>query len=229
MTISSSEARARILGRLRRAAPAAPPEAPDVSAHYAARSAPTTLAERTRRFQTAIEAARAEVHRVTDGTLADTLCGIVQAKSLRNLLVGQRVLDDASLTAPLDRATRLVPYVGSVQTPRSTIFHDIDAGLSIARGAIAETGTLILWPDEREPRLLSLVPSVHFVLLDAALIHDSLHAVMSKEGWGQDLGASVLLISGPSKTADIQQTLAYGAHGPKELVVLVRVSPGEVG
>ena len=38
---------------------------------------------------------------------------------------------------------------------------------------------------------------------------------------------NALLISGPSKTADIQQTLAYGAHGPKELIVLVINAEGE--
>ncbi len=40
---------------------------------------------------------------------------------------------------------------------------------------------------------------------------------------------NALLISGPSKSADIEQTLAYGVHGPKELLVLVRQNPGLVG
>jgi L-lactate dehydrogenase complex protein LldG len=44
---------------------------------------------------------------------------------------------------------------------------------------------------------------------------------MQVEGWQQGLPTNALLVSGPSKTADIQQTLAYGAHGPKELVVLL--------
>jgi L-lactate dehydrogenase complex protein LldG len=44
---------------------------------------------------------------------------------------------------------------------------------------------------------------------------------MQREGWANDLPTNALLISGPSKTADIQVTLAYGAHGPKELVVLL--------
>ena len=44
---------------------------------------------------------------------------------------------------------------------------------------------------------------------------------MTAEGWTDGLPTNALLISGPSKTADIQVTLAYGAHGPKELVVLL--------
>ena len=90
-----------------------------------------------------------------------------------------------------------------------------------ARAAIAETGTLILWPDANEPRLMSLVPPVHIVLLDATRIYNTFFEAMTAEGWKDGLPTNALLISGPSKTADIQQTLAYGAHGPKELVVLM--------
>jgi L-lactate dehydrogenase complex protein LldG len=69
---------------------------------------------------------------------------------------------------------------------------------------------------------MSLVPSVHFVLLDADKIYADLNAAMTAEAWSGALPTNALLICGPSKTADIQQTLAYGAHGPRELVVLLR-------
>lgn len=53
---------------------------------------------------------------------------------------------------------------------------------------------------------------------------------MSTWGWGADgrMPTNALLISGPSKTADIQVTLAYGAHGPKELVILLVVNEEEL-
>ena len=57
---------------------------------------------------------------------------------------------------------------------------------------------------------------------DAATIHATLIDAMRAENWSAGLPTNALLISSPSKTADIQQTLAYGAHGPKELVVLLR-------
>lgn len=226
----SAEARARILGRLRAAAPAAVPAAPDLAAHYARHAGPSEsddFSERIRRFAAAIEAAHAELHRVTDATLADTLAAVIRAKTLRSVAVGNRVLGDPALIDPLTRATRVVPFVEPVETLRAELFHEIDAGLSVARSAIAETGTLILWPGADEPRLVSLVPPVHIVLLDAALIHDSLFVAMRAEGWAWSLPTNALLISGPSKTADIQQTLAYGAHGPKELVVLLRLPQEE--
>ena len=105
------------------------------------------------------------------------------------------------------------------------MFRDTPAGLTAARAAIAETGTLILWPDAQEPRLMSLVPPLHIVLLDAGKIYNTFYEAMTSEAWADPasggLPTNALLISGPSKTADIQQTLAYGAHGPKELVVLM--------
>ena len=44
---------------------------------------------------------------------------------------------------------------------------------------------------------------------------------MHAERWSDGLPTNVILVSSPSKTADIQQTLAYGAHGPKQLIVLL--------
>jgi L-lactate dehydrogenase complex protein LldG len=64
------------------------------------------------------------------------------------------------------------------------------------------------------------------VLLDVANIHADFHAAISAEGWHDSMPTNALLISGPSKTADIAQTLAYGAHGPRELVVLLRHPAG---
>ena len=45
--------------------------------------------------------------------------------------------------------------------------------------------------------------------------------LIDKQGWSGGMPTNALLISGPSKTADIEQTLAYGIHGPKELITLI--------
>lgn len=55
----------------------------------------------------------------------------------------------------------------------------------------------------------------------AATVRDRLLSVLRDEGWAKGLPPNVVLVSGPSKTADIEQTLAYGVHGPKRLVVVV--------
>jgi L-lactate dehydrogenase complex protein LldG len=68
---------------------------------------------------------------------------------------------------------------------------------------------------------MSLVPPVHFVLVDAERIHATLDEAMRVQHWAERMPTNALLISGPSKSADIEQTIAYGVHGPKELVVIV--------
>ena len=88
-------------------------------------------------------------------------------------------------------------------------------------GTIAKTESLILKPDEQEPRLLSLVPPIHLLVLDSKRIYSTFSEAIRKEGWGRPMPTNVLLISGPSKTADIEQTLVYGIHGPKQLILFL--------
>jgi L-lactate dehydrogenase complex protein LldG len=218
-------ARERILARLR-AAPATPEvAAPDVGAWFAVHTRREEAAERVARLRSNLLAAHAEVHDCSAASWASDLLAIAAAKGVRTLLIGQTA-KGAELAA-CHPALELIRYDSPVDGWRDRLFDAIDAGFTRARSAIAETGSLILWPDAAEPRLLSLVPPIHFVLVDAAKIHADLHEAMASENWAAGLPTNALLISGPSKTADIQQTLAYGAHGPRELIVLLRHGEGE--
>jgi L-lactate dehydrogenase complex protein LldG len=114
----------------------------------------------------------------------------------------------------------LTIYDGRYEDRKAEVFEAL-AALTTTRGAIAETGSLILWPNEAEPRLLSLVPPLHIALLDADRIYDTLWWTLTEENWQDGMPTNVVLISGPSKTADIEQELTFGVHGPKELIVLV--------
>jgi L-lactate dehydrogenase complex protein LldG len=214
-------ARDHILTRLGRARPAEPTAMPDVAAYYAAHRRVEPAPERMARFSAAMRASHAEIHDTDTEHWPQLLCEIAKAKGLRKLLVGAGSVAAAALRSRGDLGFELLGYDRPVEDWRSALFDDIDAAVSVARSAIAETGTLVLWPGPAEPRLMSLVPPTHFVLLDAAAIHADFGALMSAERWAGGLPANVLLISGPSKTADIQQVLAYGAHGPRELVVLL--------
>jgi L-lactate dehydrogenase complex protein LldG len=217
-------ARANILGRLR-AATVPSPALPDVGHWYATHQRNENAAQRIARLRGALEAAHAEVHDTTVADWPERLLQIATSKGLRTLLIGADTPHGTALAARLPEnptnTLQLVRYTEAVEHWRDRLFNDVDAGLTLARSAIAETGSLILWPSDAEPRLMSLVPPLHFVLLDAATVHADLHSAMRAENWAGGLPTNALLVSGPSKTADIQQTLAYGAHGPRELVVLL--------
>lgn len=223
---AAASARDSILGRLRATSiPAALP-LPDVNAWFDAHRRNEDAAQRVSRLRTALEAVKTEVHDTTATDWPDLLLRIAAAKGLRNLLIGTDTPHGSELEARHPENLKLMRYAESIESWRDVLFDDMDASLTLAKSAIAEIGSLILWPNASEPRLMSLVPPVHFVLLDVASIHSDFHSAITAEGWRNGLPTNALLICGPSKTADIQQTLAYGAHGPRELVVLLRHPQG---
>ncbi|MEI8325015.1 MAG: lactate utilization protein [Betaproteobacteria bacterium] len=222
-------ARDAILARLRASTIAQAPALPDVSSWYAAQRRDESQEQRAARLRAAMQAVKTEVHDTTHSDWAELLLRLAAAKGVRQLLIGSDTAHGSELEArhrqrgsTQSAALALRRYTQPIDAWRQELFDDIDASFTLARSAIAETGSLILWPDAREPRLLSLVPAIHFVLLDVATIHADMHSAFSAEGWARGMPTNALLISGPSKTADIQQTLAYGAHGPRELVLLLR-------
>jgi L-lactate dehydrogenase complex protein LldG len=215
-------ARDRILAKLRAAAPAANRSEPDVGAWFAGHRPVESGTEKAARFRQCIELAHAEVHAVSRANWLQKLWEVLAAKHINKLLVSPRTAHGQRAQSELGALGIACPgYDFAIESWKETLFHHIPASLTTARAAIAETGTLILWPDEHEPRLMSLVPPVHIVLLDSANIYNTFFEATQIEGWKDGLPTNALLISGPSKTADIQVTLAYGAHGPKELVVLL--------
>ncbi len=219
-------ARDQILGRLRATPVGDLPALPAVQDWFGAHARSESRAQQVLRLRSALESVHTEVHETNHAEWAALLMQILAAKGLRKLLIGTGTAHGAELQALQPAGLQLVPYAQPIEQWRDTIFDDMPAALTLARSAVAETGSLILWPSPSEPRLMSLVPPVHCVLLDINTLHADLNTALRAEGWAQGLPTNALLVSGPSKTADIQQTLAYGAHGPRELVVLLRHPEG---
>ena len=98
-----------------------------------------------------------------------------------------------------------------------------DLGITSAQYAIAETGTLVLESDRERNRLTSLVPPVHICVLDAHDIREKMIDVLDilQKNSRENLSRAVTFITGPSRTSDIELTLAVGVHGPRELYVVV--------
>lgn len=88
-------------------------------------------------------------------------------------------------------------------------------GLSLAVAGVAETGTLMMHSGRERMTTLNYVPEHHFVVLFKSAILDSLDDVWKVVRKRKVFPRAVNLITGPSRTADIEQTLYMGAHGPK--------------
>jgi L-lactate dehydrogenase complex protein LldG len=180
------------------------------------------LAERVVRLRKSMEAVHAEFLEATPQTWPAVVQAFCEREGFNNLLLGPTSEAGSALAAAWAPGnTQLMPYDRPVETFKDELFSGVDAGFTGTVGGVAETGGLLLTPGPSEPRLLSLVPPIHIALLRASTIQDSFWSAVKNLGWGRSLPPNALLISGPSKTADIEQTLAYGVHGPKRLIVVL--------
>jgi L-lactate dehydrogenase complex protein LldG len=93
-------------------------------------------------------------------------------------------------------------------------------GVTVADWGIAESATLVQLTQPDRPRSTSLVPSIHIGLLRKSRILANLTEAYSMLRREQKLD-SLTLISGPSKTADIEAHMVHGAHGPREMHVII--------
>lgn len=105
-------------------------------------------------------------------------------------------------------------------------FIEADMGITGANIAIAETGGIVLVTNEGNGRLVSTLPPIHVAIVGYEKLvetMDDANAILktlSKNGTAQKQTAYVSFITGPSRTTDIEKTLALGVHGPSELHII---------
>ncbi|HZM90594.1 MAG TPA: lactate utilization protein [Blastocatellia bacterium] len=101
-----------------------------------------------------------------------------------------------------------------------------DIGVSGVDYGVADTGTLVLLARKGQARSISLLPPVHVALIKPEQIVSGLSDLFpllraEAHAEGRDLSSAITLITGPSRTADIELTLVVGVHGPQQLHVLL--------
>ncbi len=96
-----------------------------------------------------------------------------------------------------------------------------DAAVALAPYAIAETGTLVFPAAVDAPASWHFRPGLEIAVVRVATILPDFEAVLARVKAQGALPSTLNLVTGPSRTGDIEQTLELGAHGPKALVVLV--------
>jgi L-lactate dehydrogenase complex protein LldG len=114
---------------------------------------------------------------------------------------------------------------GSDPQARRQMLAELDearAGLTGAVAAFADTGTVVLPSGPGRSALASLLPSIHLAVLKEDDVHSSFEDWLANGGKQTlDAASSAALVTGPSRTADIEMTLTIGVHGPAEVIVFL--------
>ncbi len=170
-------------------------------------------------YEKALKAVKGEVRHATG--LDDALDQLDHL--LHQLEVEKVIVDDHPLLEKVDFTGRWPEVhwfiVGRTAGDTRQFAAAADLGLSVADVALAETGSVVMSSGPGHSRLTSLLPPVHAVLLPhSALTPDIFTWTAVREG---DWPSSLTLVSGPSKTADIEQTMAVGVHGPKRFIAIL--------
>jgi L-lactate dehydrogenase complex protein LldG len=163
------------------------------------------------------EAERAQASVVEIASMAEAPGEIARFLRDANLPAFLRMGEDARLAAMPWSATALEITQGPSDG------HDLNA-VSAAFGAIAESGTLALVSGPENPTTLNFLPDNHFVVVAASDVvgdHESVWAKLRARYGKGEMPRTLNLITGPSRSGDIEQTLLLGAHGPRRLHILI--------
>jgi len=210
-----SDARTDILGRVRAALgrKAAQPASESPGVYLSTRNLSVT--ERIELFVRNFEKLNGQARRLA--ARADV------GPVLRELLDGRTAVASNS---PYLRACGITE-IGSVQTG-FTVREELKAacasagaGITSCDYALAETGTLVMISSPQEARLVSLLPPMHVAVIPASSIIGNLDELLANVPLPAEQSSSMVLITGPSRTADIEQILVRGVHGPGQIHALI--------
>jgi len=121
-----------------------------------------------------------------------------------------------------DDLIQQIEWPASLELQQRSATGEDRVSVTSALCGIAETGTLMLVSGEQNPTSLNFLPDYHIVVLRSDLLVPRMEDAWDKlRAAFAQMPRTVNFISGPSKTADVEQTVEYGAHGPRCLHVVM--------
>jgi L-lactate dehydrogenase complex protein LldG len=159
---------------------------------------------------------------ITKAEARDRVVSIAQNMTARSAIVGAGITFDAELIAKglarrqieVVRPNRLKEKDRAATRERVA---NCDLGFIEADYAIAATGTFCIVATAQRPSSITILPPVNFIVVAADRILPTLADVIATVGLESFKTHRVVLITGPSRTADIEKLIVIGVHGPKEL------------
>lgn len=176
------------------------------------------------RFGESLTAAGGHLHVVAErASAAQVVLDLVRSRGIRRVHLGRGdVLEALALVEPLRALGAEVVEVGTATADKREKLFQAELGVSGVDYLLAETGSIVLLSRPEQPRLLSLLPPLHIAVAERRQILSDLFDLFSATGAGvDDLPACVSIITGPSKTGDIELRLVTGVHGPGEVHVVL--------
>jgi L-lactate dehydrogenase complex protein LldG len=173
------------------------------------------------RFVQELATAGGVAHLVPDAQAATaTLLDLLAARGCRRILLGSgRAIDALDLASVLTgRGLEVVRVRDLTPSTSRDAFFAADVGITGVEYLIAETGSLIVETDAARPRSESLLPPLHFVIAERSQLLADLFDAFPP---GKAMPSCLTIITGPSKTGDIELRLVTGVHGPGEVHVIL--------
>src|ERR1700722_20389853 len=203
------------------------------NSHDAAATAAVPVAQSAQRAELASAFAR-ELEEVggkflgilTPAEVTNRIVSLATEIGAKTVALGQGVaLDMDAIGEALERAAfrivRTVPVADTERAAMGARVADADLGSAEADFAIASTGTLAVVSTANRPSSLTLLPPASLVIVQIDHLMPNLAAVLAEMGPGGVAANRLTLITGPSRTADIEKRIVLGVHGPKSLHVIV--------
>ena len=208
---AATQARTAILARVRAAQRTA--LLPPSTDHHAERyeQAQPSPVDPLPRFEQELRALGVEVHHASSGE--ETRQIVARAVD------GKRVLSWDASALPDDVFAVLPSPCGGASSRDEQAGADI--GVTGCDAAVAETGSLVLLSGAGRSRTVSLLPRTHLALVRRGDILPTLADALERLGDRRRTSASCTVVTGPSRTADIELTLTVGIHGPGHLIVVI--------
>lgn len=180
------------------------------------------------RFVAAAEAAGCGTYRASKESWPTVVRDILRGRSARRVVVEPQAGTalGAERAAALNATLAESQISGVAERGDETLFA-VDAAITGVHAAVAETGTIVCVSSGSSARGTSLIPPLHVALVAQSQIVADLFDAFAQLSARPSLPANVNLITGPSKTADIEGVLVTGVHGPGEVHIIVLGGEGE--
>jgi len=205
-----------------------PAEANGVATPGADPAAAPTASAMADSFARALAALSGHVHRATGAAgAADVIAEIARAQRAASFISwdDEHIGCPGLLAALSSHGLARVAYEVSGDPERRAADLQAVAGVGLgvtgAHAALADTGGLVLVSGPGRGRLASVLPPAHVAVVEERRLRPSLAALLREEPGLLDAGSNLVIVTGPSRTADIEMTLTHGVHGPKHVHVIL--------